>query len=300
MKKVLFYTQNRWAFGSLHHALSKELYKYGVLSNLLDWTQPYTQEEFKLLDKTYDIFLTTPEAVMVLHNHANIPLDKIYAVAHGQQDLLLAQKDFGVDFFDKIGKYGVVSEILKKKSHEFKISRVPEVLTMGTQFDLFHQEPAKKLEKLGYAGARTTQNFFGTEIKRGHLVNETVQHLPYIRLIEHQFYHWMCMPAYYGQLDSLVISSTEESASLPFLEASCAGRLVFSTPVGYMREFGKESGYIELPLMEDDFRRELKNELIYHHINEDQFAVRCKRVQEYAREFFDWSFHIQKWVEFLT
>jgi hypothetical protein len=48
MKKVLFYNQNRWALGSIHHALAKELYKYGIIANLLDWTQQYSLEEIRL------------------------------------------------------------------------------------------------------------------------------------------------------------------------------------------------------------------------------------------------------------
>ena len=73
MKKVLFYTQNRWAFGSIHHGLIKELYKHNIYGNLLDWTKRYTEEEFKYLDNTYDLFVTNPEAVMSLHQAYKIP-----------------------------------------------------------------------------------------------------------------------------------------------------------------------------------------------------------------------------------
>jgi hypothetical protein len=49
MKKVLFFTQNRWAFASIHHALSKELYKNGIYANLLDYDIDYSHDEFNLL-----------------------------------------------------------------------------------------------------------------------------------------------------------------------------------------------------------------------------------------------------------
>lgn len=92
MKKVLFYTQNRWAFGSIHHGLCKELYKHNIYANLLDWTETYTSEEFELLNNTYDLFVTMPEAVLHLHYIYKVPLNKIIAVAHEQWDILLAKR----------------------------------------------------------------------------------------------------------------------------------------------------------------------------------------------------------------
>ena len=49
MKKIIFFTQNRWAFGSVHNGLCKELYKYGLLCNIFDWTREYTSDEINML-----------------------------------------------------------------------------------------------------------------------------------------------------------------------------------------------------------------------------------------------------------
>ena len=92
MKKVLFYTQNRWAFGSIHHGLCKELYKHNIYANLLNEDHEYTKEEFQLLNSTYDLFVTNPDKVIALHTKGGIPLNKIIAVAHGQWDILLANQ----------------------------------------------------------------------------------------------------------------------------------------------------------------------------------------------------------------
>jgi glycosyltransferase involved in cell wall biosynthesis len=300
MRKVLMFTYPRWCFGAIHNALSKELYKYGIHCDLLDWGQAYSRKEFELLNEIYDVFLTTPEAVEVLHSTYGVPYEKIYSIAHGEQDILLTKRDNGLEIFDKIGRYGVVSEVLKNSSGKFEVKRVPDVVTVGVHFDMFYQEPSKTLCKVGYAGAREVKNFYGIEIKRGHHVKETLQHTPYLNLIEHQFFHYTCMPAYYNSIDALVVSSIEESAGLPFMEASCAGRLPFTTPVGYANEFGKSSGHIELPISNKDFCGVLKNKLTYYHINDDQYVKKCKQVQEFARENYDWSKHIELWVEFLS
>jgi len=43
MKKILFFIEDNWAFGSIHNALCKELYKYDIYSNLLNWKVSYTK-----------------------------------------------------------------------------------------------------------------------------------------------------------------------------------------------------------------------------------------------------------------
>jgi glycosyltransferase involved in cell wall biosynthesis len=300
MKRVLFFTQDRWAFASIHHALEKELYKYGIYSNLLNWRLELSAEEWQLLNQSYDLFVTTPEAVVALAN-AGIPLNKIAAVAHGQWDMLLAQKETNsLDFYPHLYKFGVVSDVLKRKSQEHKISqRIPEVVTMGVHFDVFYRKPSPKLEKVGYGGARETINFFGQEIKRGDLVKKTVAERTPLTLVEHNFYNWMCMPAYYEKIDALVVSSTEESAGLPSMEAAAAGRLVLSTPVGYFEEHGPKGGGRMLPLEPNYFCEQLSNELAQYYYNPDQYVKACTDIQDYARENYNWSNHIEKWVEFL-
>ena len=109
MKKILFYTQNRWAFGSIHHGLIKRLYAHGLYCNLLDWTLPTTYIEFHLLNEIYDIFMTTPEAVANLVG-LGIPLSKIVCVAHCERDITLAAKNLGTEFYSQLAGMGVVCE----------------------------------------------------------------------------------------------------------------------------------------------------------------------------------------------
>jgi hypothetical protein len=300
MRKICFYTlANKWAFATIHRGLEKELYKHGIMANSLDWTQPYSPEEFSLLNQTYDLFVTNPEAVIHLYN-SGIPLEKIATVAHGQWDMLLARRDGGVNFYNSLYKFGVVSDILKSKAREFGIARIPDVLTMGIHFDMFYRKPSDSLARIGYAGAREVNNFFGQEIKRGHLVKNTINSLQGVRLIEHGFYNWMAMPAYYNSVDAIVVSSTEESAGLPSMEAAAAGRLVLSTPVGYFEQNGELGGGIVLPLEEDSFTKSLADNVKWYTSSPDAYHKKCLEIQEYARENYDWSKHIQAWVDFLS
>jgi ribonucleotide reductase alpha subunit len=77
MKRVLFFIEDNWAFGSIHNALCKELYKYDIYSNLLNWKTRYTKKEFDLLNKTYD-FDKLGQITRILVRNLNIIIDINY------------------------------------------------------------------------------------------------------------------------------------------------------------------------------------------------------------------------------
>jgi hypothetical protein len=300
MKKVLFYTQNTWAYGSIHHGLCKELYKYNIYANLLDWTQTYTSEEFELLNNTYDLFVTSPALVLHLHYTCGIPLNKIIAVAHEQWDILLAKKEANIDFYPELHSYAVISKILVDKSLEIGISIVPKIVSAGIHFDLFYQPVHDLLNNIGYGGAKETVNFFGVDRKRGHLVEKVVSNIEDLNLVSHKFYNHLCMPAYYNKIDALVMSSLEEAGGLPAMEAAAAGKLVIGTPVGYFEENGKHGGGILVPLDELGFLNETRKNLLYYRDNPKEYREKCEEIQQYAREYCDWSKTIHAWVELFS
>jgi glycosyltransferase involved in cell wall biosynthesis len=300
MKKILFYTQNRWAFGSIHHGLCKELYKHNIYANLLDWCENYTSEEFELLNNTYDLFVTMPEAVLPLHYNYKVPLNKIIAVAHGQWDILLAKQEANMDFYPELHSYAVISEVLKNKSIEFNISVVPKVVEVGIHFDVFYQPIHNSLKNIGYGGAKETINFFGEEIKRCHLVEQVVSSIGDLNLVSHKFYNHFCMPGYYNKIDALVMSSTEEAGGLPAMEAASAGKLIIGTPVGYFEENGKHGGGVLVPLDELGFLNETRKNLLYYRDNPNEYREKCQEIQHYAREYYDWNKLIHSWVELFS
>ena len=300
MKKVLFYTQNRWAFGSIHHGLCKELYKHNIYANLLDWTETYTSEEFELLNNTYDLFVTMPEAVLHLHYNYKVPLNKIIAVAHEQWDILLAKKEANMDFYPELHSYAVISKILVDKSLEIGTSIVPKIVSAGIHFDAFYQPIHNSLKNIGYGGESKSLNFFGVDRKRGHLVEKVISGIEDLNLVSHKFYNHLCMPAYYNKIDALVMSSLEEAGGLPAMEAAAAGKLVIGTPVGYFEENGKHGGGILVPLDELGFLNETRKNLLYYKDNPKEYKEKCEEIQHYAKEHYDWSKTIHSWVELFS
>jgi len=298
MKKVLFYTQNRWAFGSIHHGLCKELYRHGIYANLLDWTQTYTAEEFNLLNKTYDIFVTNPEAVLSLHR-SGIPLDKIVTIAHAQWDLLLARRDSGLDFFNEVREFAVISTVLKTKAAEFGIVRQPKITPIGIHVDMFKSNIHQELKTIGYSGLKVTLNFFNEDCKRGHLVEKAVNDVAGLQLVVHGNYNHLCMPSYYKTIDCIIQSSTEEAGGLPAMEGAAAGRLIIGTPVGFLGENSARGAGIVVPLDEQRFVEETVKHLIYYRDNPIEYQQCCESTQQFAREHYDWSVVIDKWIEIL-
>lgn len=300
MKKILFFTQNQWAFGSLHYSLIKELYKHGIYGDLLDWNLTYRIDEFELLIDTYDLFVTLPEAVMHLHDVYKVPLNKIVAVAHEQWDLYLAKKNTGIDFYNDIYGYSVISDILINVSKNIGIDRVPDITPCGISFENFYNPIQNSfLKNIGYAGSKVGLNFFGIDRKRGHLVEKIINDTDGLELIIHNNYNFMCMPSFYKKLDCVIVSSSEEAGGLPAMEAAAAGKLVISTPLGYFEKHGPNGGGIVVPIDETEFVNSTKEALMFYKNNPIEYRNKCKQIQEYAREHYDWSKNIEPWLNLL-
>lgn len=299
MKKVIFFTQNRWAFGSLHQGLVKELYKHGIYANLLDYTIGYSQEEFNFFIDTYDYFVTNPESIPQLMSY-QVPLNKIVAVAHAEWDIYVAARDMvhNITNYYDIHSYGCISDKLVDMFNDCnphskaKAKRV----TNGINFNAFYAKPSDGLQKVGFGGKMVGCNFFGVDIKRGHLVQQAVE-MASLNFVPNGTYHYLAMPGYYKTIDSIIMSSTEEAAGMPMLEAAATGRLCIGTPVGYFKHNSDEGGGIKVRLDENGFLADVVEALEYYKANTEKYKQKCLDIQEYARYNYDWSKVIHQWVD---
>jgi hypothetical protein len=74
-EKSFIFNQDRWCMGQIHRSLEKELYQHGIYANLLNWRNETKPVEWQMLNDTYDLFLTNPDAVLPLAN-CGIPLGR--------------------------------------------------------------------------------------------------------------------------------------------------------------------------------------------------------------------------------
>ena len=299
MKRIGFFTYNEWAFGSIHKALIKELYKNGIDSNIIDWNIPYSREEFNAFMNTYDVFVTVPgNAVTALLSYG-VPYSSIIAIAHGRYDI-----QFGIsegNDFNAFRAYGGVSLDLSHFSQQNGINRDFYVVRNGVNFDEFYRPVAEQLNVIGYSGVIEKENPHSNikDWKRGYLVKEIASKTDTKLILPTQRSH-LAMSAYYKDIDCLMVSSTEqESCGLPLLEAAAAGRLPISTLTGINRDFDKPTGII-LPMEEELYLSGGINVINTLKENSHLFNQLCTNAQDFARMYYDWSVVIDGWITLLT
>lgn len=295
MKKVLFFTEPWWAFGAVHYGLSRVLYKYGIVSNLIDWRNNYSIEEKKYTKSSYDVFVTTPPGVLVLHNDFNIDLNKIFCVSHAVWDVKIVSHIINDYYYNGLLGYSVVCEHLVATSLEVGISRIPIVTKIGIDFDLFYRKPSERLSVVGYAGAISANNVEKVEIKRYDSFLSMVNNAG----LQHRSggsYHFASMPGFYETIDAVLVTSMEEGAGLPSMEAAAAGRAVFSTPVGYFAQNQALGAGVCLPMQTEDMVSAGSELLNYYKNDEKSFREICQKGQDFARNNYDWSKVIDPWL----
>lgn len=295
IKRILFFFEDRYAFGTIHNGLSKELYKHGILAELINWNVPYTQTEMTSFIELYDFVMTIPSAYQAL-KHYGVPDDKIILCGHGEEDLIKAVSMHGTTMFNRIGGYTVVSQLLVQRSLEFGIPRIPTLTQIGIMTKSFYTRLSNRLSNVGYAAAMSVRNVFGVEIKRGELVAKCCDeiNLPFVRP---GLRHFLGMPQFYRTVDCVVMSSTEETVGLPIMEAAAAGRLVIGTRVGHF----KDHDYgIKVSLQPELFVQEVVRALHHYHNHPDDYLQACRKIQDYAMAHFDWSQCIGPWVKMLS
>jgi len=291
--RVAFFTYPDWAFGSIHEALCRELYKVGIFATILDWNATYSHSEFDRLREVYDVFVTHPGSGVNALLKYGIPYSQIVAIAHEVSDIqsgLQHRNDFNA-----FKNYAVINPKLTEASAGFGIERKPAVVQNGIHFDWYYMPPPESLRTIGYAGSVTSTMMDGvTDRKRGHLSLTLANQAG----LKHSFaegYGYRTMPMFYKSVDAVVMTSIQEACGLPMMEAAAAGRLPVGTPVGILEQHGTFAGDI-LPMNEVDLVKEGANLFRYYANNRLGFRIRCSTVQDYAREHYDWSKVIEPWI----
>jgi hypothetical protein len=290
MIRLLFYTENNWAFGAIHRSLCRHLFKYGVYADILSWENHYSDNEFSCMNSSHDFFVTSPESLGGLSKRG-IPLEKIIVIAHGSESLSRAVERFGTDIFDHIYKYAVINPQLSTLGQSLNIKRTPKFVRVGIDTNYFCSRPSEKLKDLGYAGASQHILKNGKDCKRVHLIEKVSKQVGLPLISPATKMPHMCMPGYYKTITSLMIASSEETAGLPAMEAAASGKLVLSTKVGYFNE-----GYgIQLSMDEQTYITEAVAALEKYK-DSSLYTEACNKAQQYAKDHLDWIHHIEGWV----
>lgn len=312
MKRVVFYFEPNWAFGTVHYELFKYLWGYGFNCQLLPWNKSYTREEMLELNETTDLFVTTPHGWRFLgYDYKTVPPEKCVIISHAKLDMTELLHFHGKEDFNKFYKYGAVSSWLVEVSKSLGIDRVAELTPVAVNCNTFYSPPNDRLQVVGYTGSYHAKQEFSDEQvgsdlaqpkyhKRGWLVAEAVRRAG-LEFKVAQPYHnsFITMPGFYKKVDAIVAASTEEGAGLPVMEGGAAGKLVISTPVGHWNERIGDLGGHSVPIPEAEFLEKTVELLVYYKNNPDKYRQRCLEIQHHAQTY-DWKYVIDKWVSILS
>jgi glycosyltransferase involved in cell wall biosynthesis len=312
MKRVVFYFEPAWAFGTVHYELFKYLWGYGFNCQLLPWNKSYTREEMEELNETTDLFVTTPHGWRFLgYDYQTVRPEQCVIISHAKLDMTELVHHHGMDDFNKFYKYGAVSEWLVNVSKELGIERPAELTPVAINFNTFYSPPNDSLRVVGYTGsfhpkAEFTDDMVQSQLaqpkyhKRGWLVAEAV-HRAGLEFKVAQPYHnsFITMPGFYKRVDAILAASTEEGAGLPVMEGGAAGKLVISTPVGHWNQRIGEAGGHAVPVSEEEFLEKSVELLCYYKDNPVKYRQRCLEIQDHAKSY-DWKYVIDKWVNILS
>lgn len=312
MRLITFFTEAKWAYGRLHFDLCKYLFNFNMHATITSWTDiTCSYPSFNFFNACDSVVTTTGGLPAVLDGR--LPIEKVLLVFHSLKDITDYINNFSdVITIDKFRKIGAVSKFLVNSASD--MLNIPKtrisLLPIGVDLTQFNWATLPKaLETIGYAGAYvddSTELPIGSDrewfkevsiIKRSWLVKEIAieTRLNFIKAQDYNMYY-TTMGGFYSIADCIICSSCVEGAGMPVLEASAAGRLVMSTPVGHWEDYNC-LGHT-LPVDSDNFKKEAISILSFYKNNPESFVRKCKEIKDYSVNY-SWINSIKLWASFL-
>ena len=298
-KKLLIYGYPRWSHGRVYYDLCRHLWDRGYIIDILNW-QVSHKAYFGEFASFYDVFMTALDGVGGLVNNYGVAYERIIGLSHHELDIRMLIEQKGLEAFDKLANYGVVSEFLYSRSLMLGVPRIPKVASLGVNFAEFYMEIPARLETVGYASSMSTKTY-GIEWKRGELAEAAAREAGLAFQVagstasQRSFHD---MPDFYRTVDAVVTSSISEANALPVMEAAAAGRLVIGTPVGNFPRNAYEGTGIIAPIEAEKFKEFTAATLRYYKDNPSEFVRKCQDIQKAATKL-DWQHMIGDWVELI-
>ena len=318
---IFVYSQLDWAFGAINSGLSKHLYQDGYNFHLFDWQKTFVIEDLHNSLNYYDAILTCCDGSEVLLRSSDESLVeriKFVVPIHSYRDVFWIKARHS-EYMQKHINYTAlcpwIIDVVKEELPNVNVNFSP----LGIDTSLYSKmQPPKELKTLGYAGARDDNggvqaalddkcpNGFPAAKKRSEMAWKVAEnvglHLECATAdwdARNIYRHYTLMPGWYTNVDAICVTSLQEGAGLPALEAAAAGKLVISTDVGHFDWHSKNKGGIMLPTDREDYIREATKILKYFKEHPQAFAKACKGVQNHALENYSWNSVKDYWIKLL-
>jgi hypothetical protein len=292
--RVLYFFENDWVFGKIFNELIKFLHP-DIDGDILSWSRLYSADEAAALRDKYDLYFSTPVGCFFLHDTYGWPLEKCYAHAHSEFDIIDALRRFPKHYFDKLAGYGVVSAPIWNASAAAKIKRIPTILPVGVTTANYSRPPSTKISKLGYFGRMSRADHNAPDLKRGHLAR-IVAEAAGLELYHRENWHFLAADRLYREVDLVIFCSTTEGNPYMALEAAAAGIPVLGTPVGVFTALARMGCGVLLPMDEQAFVREAVDAIQTMQLEPARYQNMSEMALR-ASQTFDWSVVKRLWLE---
>ncbi len=299
-RKVVIYGYTRWSLGRVYNDLCRHLYDAGMIVDILDWKKFHSPSDIGAISSYYDLFMTSLDlnGVASLFDKYGVPYERMIALSHSQ----FLSGPPNLNLYNRFANFGVVSESMLSLSLALGIPRVPAVVPVGINCDEFYAEPSAQLSTVGYASSMTLSWLdTGVNIKRGELARETAHEAGLDFKVAGSTAKQVSihdMPAFYREVDCVLLTSLLEAAPLPVMEAAAAGRLVIGTPVGHFPVKDYEGGGIIAPIEDRRFKAFAVATLRYYKDNAQAYREKCHAILQAAQKF-DWRHCLGDWIELI-
>ena len=292
--KILFFIENNWCYGKIHNELIKVLYPE-IYCDIIHWHGNFTVKDFEFFDQKYDYVLTSLSAIHILINDCKLNPKKIIATAHGDRDLIDYQERNPNNEILDIGGYFVISKKLHELSIKF-ISRIPDILPIGTFTKNYPQNNNTCINNIGYFSIPSIYNHYNIDIKRGHLVEKVANEMK-IPLIHSTNSHFLGVENLYKDISLLMFSSLTEGLPYISTEAFSCGIPVLGTDVGTFSERIQNGGGYVLPFREEEYiiqacdliKKINSTDGLYQQLKQDATNIGIK---------YDWSNIRYDWINY--
>ena len=296
--RIGFICEEGWSIENVYMGLTKELHKYGIDTHIyyVGWnhqvrkyTSKYSIYEWTKIFNNFDyIVASTGPDFIDYYNEISLPREKTILVLHAPWEIPQMVDVYGVKFLEQFASIISVSGRCIEGAKKLGVTTNIDLVQNGILFNRYYLPPAEKLINVGYPYPFITSHPW-KRTKLAGMIDGGVA-IPETKL------HYSTMRQFYKNIEAIVyFSTTVEACGLCIMEASAAGRLVMSTNMGILEDL-PESPVVRLRMEDDEVIEDINKLVRIFKLYPDLYRQKCNIIQEFAREYYDWSYAVKSWI----
>ena len=296
--RIGFLCEPNWSIHNVYDGLTKELHSHGIETGIYHYRWNPTayeyQSDYSLLEwfkiiNNFDYFVTStgPEFIK-FYNKIGLAPEKTILAIHAPWEIPHMIDAFGPGYLDQFASIFSVSTRCIFNAKVLGVTTNINLVQNGILFNRFYMPPSESCSEIGYAYPMNTQHKW----KRTSIVSK----INGGAIVPNGICHFSLMRQFYKNIDvSLWVSDNNEACGLVNMETAAAGKLVMSTDVGILEQL-PDTPIVKLRMKEEETIEDINNYIRFYRTWPKLHHKKCIEIQEYAREYYDWSHAVKTWM----